>query len=81
MEAEKQKMSEVEKILTKLVKRLEKVGRQQEVTVLMMHLMTRQLDGDIEVSKETMRFYLDAVSGAVKKVEAFRKHCVEVYFT
>jgi len=73
--------SELEKVLTKLVKRLEKVGRQQEVTVLMMHLMTQQLDGDIEVSKETMRFYLEAVGGAVKKVEAFRKHCVERYFT
>ena len=74
-------ISELEKVLTRLVKRLEKVGRQQEVTVLMMHLMTLQLDGEIEVSKETMRFYLEAVSGTVKKVEAFRKHCVEVYFT
>ena len=73
--------NELEKVLTRLVKRLEKVGRQQEVTVLMMHLMTLQLDGEIEVSKETMRFYLEAVSGTVKKVEAFRKHCVEVYFT
>ena len=73
--------SELEKVLTRLVKRLEKVGRQQEVTVLMMHLMTLQLDGEIEVSKETMRFYLEAVSGTVKKVEAFRKHCVERYFT
>ncbi len=74
-------MSDLEKVLTKLAQRLEKVGRQQEVAVVMMHLMVHQLDGTVEISNETMRLYLDALKGSIKKVEAFRKHCVEQYFT
>jgi len=74
------KKTELE-ILTDLVKRLEKVGLRQEVGAVMQHLMVLQLDGQVEISKETMRFYLDALGGSVKKVNAFRKHCVAEYFT
>jgi len=74
-------MSELDKVLTKLVKRLEKVGLRQEVGVVMQHLMVLQLDGQVEISNETMRFYLDALGGSVKKVNAFRKHCVTEYFS
>ena len=74
-------MSELDKVLTKLIQRLEKVGRRQEVGVVMTHLMVLQLDGEVEISKETMRFYLDALGGSIKKVTAFRNHCVERYFT
>ncbi len=74
-------MSDLEKVLTKMIQRLEKVGRQQEVAVVMMHLMVHQLDGAVEISNETMRLYLGALGGAIKKVETFRKHCVERYFT
>ena len=69
-------MSDLEKIL----KRVEKAGRQLEVGVVMMHLMVLQLDGRVEISDETMRLYLDALGGAVKKVDTFRKHVVERYF-
>ena len=75
-------MNEWDKVLTKLVPRLEKVGRRQEVGVVMMHLMVLQLDGEVEISKETMLFYRDALQeGSIKKVEAFRNHCAERYFT
>lgn len=74
-------MSELDKVLTKLVKRLEKLGRQQEVEIVMMHLMVLQLDGQVEISNETMRLYLDGLEGTIKKVEAFQKHVVERYFT
>lgn len=74
-------MSEVEKALTKLVQRLEKVGRRLEVGVVMSHLMVLQLDGLVEVSNETMRLYRDALSGTIKKVTAFQTHCVERYFS
>jgi len=74
-------MSELEKILITLVKRLEKLERQQEVGVLMQHLMVLQLDGQVEISNETMRLYIDALEGTIKKVEAFQKHVVERYFT
>lgn len=73
-------MSELEKVLIKLIKRLEKVGRQQEVGITMMHLMVLQLDGRVEVSNETMTHYLEAMAGTVKKVNAFRKHIMESYF-
>lgn len=75
------KMSDLDKILTKFVRRFEKVGRQQAVGIIMMQLMVLQLDGQVEISNDTMRLYLDALEGTVKKVDAFRKHCVERYFT
>ena len=74
-------MSELDKVMTKLVQRLERVGRRQEVGVVMTHLMVLQLDGEVEISKETMRFYLDALGGSIKKVDAFRTHCVKEYFS
>jgi len=74
-------MSDLDKVLTKLVQRLEKVGRRQEVGLVMLHLMVLQLDGSVEISNDTMRLYLDALGGAIKKVDVFRKHCVERYFT
>lgn len=73
-------VSDLEEVLTRLVQRLEKLGRQQEVGVLMSHLMVTQLDGQVEISNETMRLYLDALGGSIKKVETFRKHCLERYF-
>jgi len=74
-------MNELDKVMTKLVQRLEKVGRRQEVELVMMHLMVLQLDGQVEISKETMQLYIEALGGAIKKVDVFRKHCVERYFT
>ena len=74
-------MSELDKVLTKLVQRLERAGRRQEVGVVMMHLMVLQLDGRLEISNETMKLYIDALSGSVKKVEAFQKHIIEQYYS
>ena len=73
-------MSDLEKVLVKLVQRLEKVGRQQEIGVLMMHLMVLQLDGEVEISNETMRLYTEALKGTAKSVDAFQKHVMERYF-
>lgn len=74
-------MSDLDKVLTKMVQKLEKLGRQQEVGIVMIHLMIHQLDGQIKLSNETMRLYRDAVTGTIKKVETFQKHCMETYFT
>ena len=74
-------MSDQEKNLTKLAQRLERASRQLEVSVVMQNLMVLQLDGEVEISNETMRLYLGAVEGSSKKVEAFRKHVMERYFT
>ncbi len=77
-------MSELEKVLKaskNLVKRLENVGRHLEVGLVLQHLMILQLDGRLEVSKETMRRYIDAMDGSVKEIEAFRKHVVETYYS
>ncbi len=71
----------MDKVLTKLVQRLEKVGRRQEMGVIMQYLMVLQLDGRVEISNETMRLYIDALGGTIKKVDAFRKHCVEKYMS
>ncbi len=74
-------MSDLEKILKNLVRRLEKVGRQLEISVIMEHLMVLQLDGRLEISNETMRLYLAALTGSAKKVEVFQKHVVEQYYS
>lgn len=73
-------MSDLEKILTRMTQRLEKVSRQLEVGAVLQHLLVLQLDGKVEISNETMRLYLDALGGTVKKVDAFRRHVVERYF-
>lgn len=70
-------MSEVEKI----VGRLEKAVKQLELSTVMSSLMVMQLDGAIEVSRETMRLYLGALEGGKKKLNAFRKHVLGKYFT
>ncbi len=74
-------MSDLDKILTKFVKRFEKVGRQQSVGIIMMTLMVLQLDGRVEISNETMLLYMDALGGEVKKVNAFSDHCMKQYFS
>ena len=74
-------LTDMVEILTNLVKRFETVGRRQEVGVVMQHLMVLQLDGRVEISKETMRFYLDALGGTIDQADAFRKHCVAEYFS
>jgi len=73
-------MSELDKVLIRLVQRLEKIGRRQEVGVVMQHLMVLQLDGTVEISNETMRLYVEALKGSVKSVDAFQKHVMEQYF-
>jgi len=77
-------MSDLEKVLKaskNLVKRLEKVGRDLEVGLVLQHLMILQLDGRLEVSNDTMRRYIEAMSGSVKEIGAFRKHVVETYYS
>ena len=73
-------MSDLEKILSRFVRKFEKVGRKQEIGVFMMLLLIQQLDGRVQVSNDTMNLYYDALDGTVKKVEAFQKHVIERYF-
>ncbi|GAI14831.1 unnamed protein product, partial [marine sediment metagenome] len=60
-------MVDLEKILTKFVRRFEKVGRQQSVGIIMLQLMVLQLDGSVEISNETMHLYMEALDGTIKK--------------
>lgn len=62
------------------VQRLEKAVRQLEISTVMGHLMVMQLDSSIEISRETMRLYLEALSGGKRKLSTFREHVLERYF-
>ncbi|MBA7595661.1 hypothetical protein ES703_02626 [subsurface metagenome] len=74
-------MVDLDKILTKFVKRFETVGRHLEVGLVLQHLMILQLDGRLEVSNNTMRLYIEAMAGSTKEIKAFRKHVVETYYS
>lgn len=69
-------MSELEKV----VGRLEKAVKQLEISVVMSQLMVMQLDGSIEISRETMKLYLDALTGGKRKLTSFRRHIINQYF-
>lgn len=74
-------MSDLEKILDKLLRGFERAARMMNVGVAMQQLMVLQLDGKLEVSDDTMNLYLVAMEGSKKGIDAFRKHLQARYFS
>ena len=66
--------------LEALLKRFEKALTRQEIAQLMENLMVLQLDARLKVGEDTLKFYLEALSGEKRKVAAFRRHVMERYF-
>jgi len=64
---------------SKLLDLLEGVVNQLGIGVTMLQLMVLQLDGRVEISNETMRLYVEALSGGKRALSNFRKH-VLTYF-
>ena len=84
MSATKKELEEAVGALVNIVetfeKRLESGVRRLELALLMQNLMVMQLDGSLEVGKDTMQVYLDALGGTKKAFNAFVKHVKEKYF-
>jgi len=73
-------MSETSKLLEDLVKKVETALRRRELALVMQNLMVMQLDGSLEVGRDTTSLYLNALSGSKKGFNAFVKHVKEKYF-
>ena len=67
-------------IAATLEKRIENGVRRLELALVMQNLMVMQLDGALDVGKDTMALYLAAMAGTKKAFDAFRKHVTERYF-
>lgn len=67
-------------IAATLEKRIESGVRRLELALVMQNLMVMQLDGGLEVGKDTMALYMGALKGSKKTFDAFRKHVTEKYF-
>ena len=62
------------------VKRVDPAVRRLELALVMQNLMVMQLDGVLEVGKDTMGLYLNALGGSTRSFNAFVRHVKEKYF-